>query len=300
MKFKHILVPVDFSPTALKAVDHAASIAKAFESKITLMHVKESYGHEMLILEANKDYFLNEEYDVIARNNLQKIADDVYERYGLKANLVLTAGRVSGEVSQIVDDEKVDVVVMGTHGTKGLEELLLGSNAFKVVSKVNVPVLTVRQSAENTNYGTIVMPMDNTFHSREKVAFVETIASAYQSEIIIPVFEWGLSDQQSSILKARIKQVEDYLKQNGHQCTVEFYSTGRSGDMTIDIAKNRNANLIVIMTDQEDSGFFSSSAAQKVVNHSPIPVLSITPSSLTIPDHISPYYTKSGGAFSNF
>ncbi len=293
--FNHILVPVDFSETGAAAISHAALIAKKFNSQLTLIHVKESFGQEVVLLEVNKHYFQNEEYNKIAREKLEEIAHEIFRDYNIMPKLMISSGRVATEVANIVEEEKVDMVVMGTHGTKGLEEFFLGSNAFKVVSKVNVPVLTVRPNVPHNEYQTIVMPLDNTFHTREKVIFAALFATIFKSKIIIPVFIGDLLDKEKAQLNLRVKQVENYLTNKGIQFNTQIYHTGKTSDITLDVALNSKADLIVIMTDQEEYGFFSSSAAQKVVNHSPIPVLNITPSSLKIPKHMSVFY-KGGNA----
>jgi nucleotide-binding universal stress UspA family protein len=144
MKFpriKKILVSTDFSDSSEHAVDYAAMIAKAFKADIILLHVAEAIPHNM------------PDRLVVVKGwpTLQKIAqvrlNEARKRLVAKGFMVkayLTLGTPYRDIVEKAAKEKADMIVMGTHGRRGVNHLLLGSVAEKVVRLAGCPVVTVR------------------------------------------------------------------------------------------------------------------------------------------------------------
>jgi nucleotide-binding universal stress UspA family protein len=139
-----ILVPTDFSEPAAAALKWAATLAKEFDSRIYLLHVvPEPYaypwGTELSSLPLNEILAQSEE---AARQRLGELAAET----GLPADRLSTTAIVGTPVDQVltlVKEQKIDLVVLGTHGRGLVGHLLLGSVAERVVRRSPVPVLTV-------------------------------------------------------------------------------------------------------------------------------------------------------------
>ena len=139
-----ILVPTDFSEPAHAALKWAATLAKEFDSRVYLLHVvPEPYaypwGTELSSLPLNEILAQSEE---AARQRLGELATEI----GLAADRVSATAMVGTPVDQIIStvkDEKIDLVVLGTHGRGPVGHFLLGSVAERVVRRSPVPVLTV-------------------------------------------------------------------------------------------------------------------------------------------------------------
>lgn len=139
-----ILVPTDFSEPAAAALKWATTLAREFESKIYLLHVvPEPYaypwGTELSSLPLNEILAQSEE---AARQRLGELAVET----GLPKDRVSTSAVVGTPVDQVialVKDERIDLVVLGTHGRGPVGHFLLGSVAERVVRRSPVPVLTV-------------------------------------------------------------------------------------------------------------------------------------------------------------
>lgn len=143
--FKHILVPVDGSPTAMLAVDKAAGLSKAFGSAVTLVSVVDNYPFTGL----GGDYVFGQvEYLAAATANAN--AALAKAQAALQALDVAAERRVIEEhvihdgILGAVKASGADLVVMGSHGRHGLEKLLLGSVTLRVLGRSPVPVLVVR------------------------------------------------------------------------------------------------------------------------------------------------------------
>jgi nucleotide-binding universal stress UspA family protein len=143
--FKHLLVPVDGSATAMLAVDKAAGLAKAFGSTVTLVSVVDNYPFTGL----GGDYVFGQvEYLAAATANANAALTKAQE--ALQALGVTSERRVIEEhvihdgILGAVKTVGADLIVMGSHGRHGLEKLLLGSVTLRVLGRSPVPVLVVR------------------------------------------------------------------------------------------------------------------------------------------------------------
>lgn len=143
--FSHILLPVDGSATAARAVDKALAIAEAFNSAVTLIYVIDPYvftgvGTDLSCSQA--------EYLSAATAEGSEVllqARQLFEAHGLAVNSAVVEGhavyRAILDAAQAAD---ADLIVMGSHGRRGLEKLILGSVTAQVLSHTHLSVLVVR------------------------------------------------------------------------------------------------------------------------------------------------------------
>ena len=148
MSWKTILVPHDFSASANHATAIARDEAKAHGGTIVLLHVVDlpyQLGPDAVIVpEATGAPISLKEYALqSAEAHLQDIADRL-AKDGVTATGVLKVGSPVDEINRTVDEHKIDLVVMGTHGRTGIRQLMAGSVAERVVRSSRVPVLTIR------------------------------------------------------------------------------------------------------------------------------------------------------------
>lgn len=148
MDWKTILVPHDFSASANHAAAMARDLAKLTRGRILLLHVIDlpyQMQPEMVIMPmptnapvSVRDYAL-----ATAEAHVQDLAKRLVAD-GVAASTFVRFGSPVTEILQLADDEKADVIVMGTHGRTGLRHLLIGSVAERVVRMSPHPVLTIR------------------------------------------------------------------------------------------------------------------------------------------------------------
>lgn len=137
--FKHLLVPSDFEACSRHALDRAIAMANAFSAELTLLHVWEPPVYPYVV-PASPDYVT-----VIEEAVKTKLAEEVQSAAARFPRLrsELRMGVVWKEIVAAIEALGVDLVVMGTHGRRGLEHALLGSVSEKVVRMSKVSVLTV-------------------------------------------------------------------------------------------------------------------------------------------------------------
>lgn len=289
-QIKRILVPTDFSETGLLAIEHATLMARICQAKLHLLHVVEAF--EYAISEYEPEVMVRdlEEVQEVATQKLEKIARELEKQHGIEVTTLLGNGRPAAGIEQAVTDNKIDLVIMGTHGAKGFEEYFIGSNAQKTVNAASCPVITIQTQAKNIGFSNIVMPIDNSPHSRQKVDTVIKLASYYGAKVHI----LGLMDSNEDIdirkFNIKIDAVENAFK----RAEVNYLKkTIMGSNIAVEAMKYSDyvsADLLVIMTDHEStlSGVFLGSLAKQVVNHSKVPVMSIKP-------HEGPYEDEALG-----
>lgn len=143
--FKHILVPVDGSDTSLHAVAKAAGLAKAFGSEVTAVYVLDpypftgvgadfAYGQAQYLSAATAE----------ANTALEAVKKQMDEA-GVAVKTMVGEGHAVHEgIVRVADSVGADLIVMGSHGRRGLEKLVLGSVAQRVLQTTRIPVLVVR------------------------------------------------------------------------------------------------------------------------------------------------------------
>ncbi len=141
--YQHILVPTDFSPVAERALEAAVDLALTFKSRLTLLHV----WNLPVMGYAEGLTWPIDEMKTAAERALQETRERVAQRIP-QAEAVLERGLAWERILDIVAKRDVDLVVMGTHGRRGLPRLLLGSVAEKLVRLSPVPVMTVSEGPE--------------------------------------------------------------------------------------------------------------------------------------------------------
>jgi nucleotide-binding universal stress UspA family protein len=144
-QISNILVPVDFSRASQKAMHYATHLALRLNAKLTAAHIIPSF--------MAFNYSFPQDTAEFEKNALEEtrrlLPEEIPAEYRaqLHSETIAKSGDVRDELLGIVTDNKVDLVVMGTHGRRGMERLLLGSTAESILRRVPVPVLTVSQRA---------------------------------------------------------------------------------------------------------------------------------------------------------
>jgi len=144
MQIKTILFPTDFSYGARAAMDHAISLAKDYEAKLILLYVIQDISiAEWYIPSALSVTDLVEDMRKSASREMDKWGAEVSARVKNVEKLVVR-GVPFVEIIRTAKDKNADLIVIGTHGRTGIDHMLFGSTAEKVVRKSACPVLTVR------------------------------------------------------------------------------------------------------------------------------------------------------------
>lgn len=274
-----ILTPIDFSENGQLALEHATFMARLFKADLYLLHVIENIEFAYNIYDPLLLNKQDNELEKFAIKSLNKLSKILGMENGIHVVPLVNKGRVISEILETVENYSIDIIIMGTHGTKGFNEYFVGSNAHKTVSVAPCPVITIQTNANKLGFTNIVLPIDNSIHSRQKVDFAIEIASKYGARIHI----LGLIDTDDEIEKnkfeIKIEAVKIAAKIAKLSYVVKIVKGKNIAVEAMNYSNQIKADLIVIMTDHESklNGIFLGDFAKQIVNHSKIPVLSIKP-----------------------
>ncbi len=152
---KHFLVPTDFSPYADQALTYAIELAHALDARLTLLHVFDllhvCHLTPLTVEETPFSYFdaYLQEIESDAQQQMQASLAHVH-RAGLRGDSVIVQGVVFDTIVEIARAKKADLIIMGTHGRTGVQHVLLGSVAERVVRLAPCPVLVVRRPTNDS------------------------------------------------------------------------------------------------------------------------------------------------------
>jgi len=152
-KIKKILVPIDFSNYSKNALRYAVDFAKLFKAKLYLIYVVEpmiypadfSMGQVSIpSMDVDMNERAKDELDNLAKSDITK--DAVVET-------IIKSGKPFVEINETAVEKDIDLIIISTHGHTGVEHLLFGSTAEKVVRKAPCPVLTLREPIKGFKFG---------------------------------------------------------------------------------------------------------------------------------------------------
>jgi nucleotide-binding universal stress UspA family protein len=275
-----ILVPVDFSEQSLIALEQSYNLAREYHAEITLLHVIEEAG--MLA-----KFFSSQQHDDLKKKvqkELDDLAADVEKKAKIKVNTLIAKGAVYEKIAEVAELINTTMIVMGTNGDEGKKKRFIGSNALRVVREASAPVITIKGKHHRKGCKNIVLPLDLSKETREKVTKAIELSRLFKEATIRVVSVLFTTDEfVVNRLTRQLGQVKAFLEKEGVECTAEIIK-GIKGEETLadnilEYAQKVDGDLIMIMTQQEVdfTQYFIGSSAQEIINHSKIPVLSIRP-----------------------
>jgi nucleotide-binding universal stress UspA family protein len=275
---KIILVPVDFSQQSLVALHHAEVIANTLNSDLMLLHVTGDQGIISSIFSSDDDKVRNEVW-----NRMNTLTAEVEQRSKLRVTPMVADGKIYEEVVRVAEMAGATFIVMGTNGSEGIRKRFIGSNALRVVRESRVPVISIKGQPKHDGFKRIILPLDLTKETREKVNKAIELSRYFKAEIrVVSIL---LTDDEEVInkLQLQLNQVKHFLEKAEVTCSAELIKAPENhenlGEEVVKYAQNNQGDMIMIMTQQETNftDLFVGSAAQEVINSSEIPVCSIIP-----------------------
>jgi len=272
-----ILVPVDFSKTSNRAIKHGAFIAKLCKGELTLLHVQKKELLDIILPALSiKD---PSEITKYLQKKLDDIAGIVRKECGVTIKTMMTVGNITSEIVAVAEKIKAGMILMGTQGADSENDLFLGSNAYRVLTKSAIPVMTIRSEAPKLGYRHILLPLDSSEHSRQKVNAAVQIADKFASRLHVVGILGKNEENYKYKMEVIFGQVKKMAKAKKLVCTTEMVVSADRAKKTLVCAKKVNADLIITMTDQSagPSRIILGTYAHQLINNSKIPVLSIQP-----------------------
>ncbi|HEX9757527.1 MAG TPA: universal stress protein [Nitrospiria bacterium] len=149
-KFKKILVPVDFTEYSDEAISYAELLAITFQAKILLFHVIEQFTYSVSDTIQVMDHYttLKEISEQMLENKKKQL-----KRKGIVVESMVLKGNPALEIVKYSETKRVNLIVIGSHGRTGIQHLVLGSVAERVVRMSSCPVLTIKRKKKSEGKG---------------------------------------------------------------------------------------------------------------------------------------------------
>jgi nucleotide-binding universal stress UspA family protein len=280
----NILVTTDFSQVSKAALPYAIALARQYEGRIVVAHAlrpepRLSVPVDPLPVEADPAWLEAE----------GKLADFALgNTLGMRpAEMLLGRGDVWSVVSDIIQQNEIDLVVTGTHGRQGLKRLVLGSEAEKIYRRATCPVLTIGPqvpplSGTNWKLNTILFPTDGSEASLSALPYALSLAEENEAHLIflqlmpLAPSEFQESDEASAreVLRGLVPAEAEAWCKPEFVARFEFPVEG-----ILRLAKERNADLIVMGVRKSGETAMQEHLpwpiASQVVAQAPCPVLTV-------------------------
>lgn len=270
-----IVAGVDFSDNSINCLEHALTIARKASADVLMVWVNIPSMTKNLLSEKNTDInqVISEKFDELVKKYQPTLPDS-------KIEYTIRRGKVYKEIANLAKEREADLILVGTHGTSGYDPFWIGSNANKLISIAPCPVITIRLGVDvQRNLTKIVLPIDDSPETRQKVAITTDIAAYFHAEVMILAVYTSSVDHYRNLIDSYCEQVVKHFIKFNIRHSLHSVEAGNVTKATIEFAVAQEANLIAIMTEQTTSAMnlWLGPFAQQMVNQSPIPVLSVHP-----------------------
>jgi nucleotide-binding universal stress UspA family protein len=271
---KNLIVPVDFSVESLNGLKMALLFSKKTRVNIQMIYVLPKTT-DMDQAAVDKDMHTSEErFKKIIQEYSPQVGNDSILGY------LINRGRIYQEVVSQAENMPDSVICASTHGASGFQELFIGSNAFRIISATDKPVITLRKNSCPETISRIVLPIDMSVDSRQKVPFTLELARLFGAEVHVVGIHTLRGFGNRRKIRSYISQVASYVEEKVPCETNEVF-----GDNVVELINNYaqavKADLISITTERPSGiSLVIGNTVHQILNKAEIPVLCLTPKNI--------------------
>lgn len=272
-----IIVPFDFTEVAEYAVNHAAGIAKQKGWVVQLLHIVNKDTRTLLNV-----YKVTDE---IVEEKLKEKAEEFSNKYGVPFKYEAREGSIFTDIAKAAEEVNAEYIVMGTHGKQGIQHIF-GSYAHKVITSTRIPLIVVHKREFRDGYSKIVIPIDDTLESRQKIKWAINIGQQFGAKIYIKAMY--INDElYKAKIRAVLNKIVQVFEKNGVQYEAELLpETGSFAKQLIGYSKKIDADMLLIMTNTDSSivpNFILNPWDEQIIfNEADIPVMAVNPRDINI------------------
>ncbi|MDN4165379.1 universal stress protein [Cytophagales bacterium LB-30] len=257
-----ILCPIDFSPTALNALEYAVKLGEGLHATLTLLYVLSEEEFNKVLVDKESSF---EDWKEQEEARLCALCDEinaVSQKKGLvKADYMIKVGELTEGVSSLAKADHYKLIVMGTGGASDLKKVYWGSNTIKVVNKSNIPVLCIPHTAKFAGFRKVVYATNYDKHDKEAIAELVTLSVPFDSIVqVVHVFAEATVEKKKihHDFSEEMKSFVGYHKLR----FAEVQGEDRVSLVLDEYMKTENGEVLSLMTIQR--GFFENLFHQSV------------------------------------
>jgi nucleotide-binding universal stress UspA family protein len=277
---------MDFQKQALLALEQSYNLARMIKAEIVLLYVHEQSGIFTGLFNNDQNNEILSKID----EKLAELAGKASLSSGLHITYRLEKGRTYSKIVDVAKEIQAQYIILGTYSSEEdeLPGLRVGANTSRVIRSATCPVITLNAKQLYHGCRNILLPLDLTKETRQKVTSCIEIAKIYGAGIKVVSALWSKNDPAiTGRLYQQGEQVTNFVTMAGIACSFEVIES-LGGEKTLvpsilNYAKQQgDIDLIIILTQQEIGivEYFVGSHAQEFIRLSDIPVMSIIPKEL--------------------
>lgn len=270
---KRILVPIDFSEQAERAIESAAQIAAKTQAEIYLLHMIDLPADEN-DLEAHGDTSSPAKLLYLRKvhERIQELMDTKVLQ-GIKIHEEVRFHKTFSGILNYSKELAIDLIVMGSQGATGLKEMLIGSNTEKVVRNSDVPVLVVKKGMDKTGLTKLVFASNFSDEIKPSFGRFLKFASIFNAEVHLLFVNTVYNFESTQKTSKRLREfITDF---DMPKYSLNIYNDTSIENGILHFSKELKADLIVLNTHQRSglTSLFNESISEDLVNHALKPVI---------------------------
>jgi nucleotide-binding universal stress UspA family protein len=272
---KKILVPTDFSACASAAENYAFLLAKKADAELVFLHIITTPVDWSKLNKEQEELFPDTKKAIAeAKIKLNELVKKAMQQ-GILSSKLLIYNNGNVKIHEFVTSEKIDLVVMGSHGQYGFKDHILGTNTYSMLRRSKVPVIVVKEKTEKTKLNTLVVATNLREETGTSFRLIEKMTEALGAKIHMvyvntPTYFLETNDILN-LGKEYLKEFANY----GHEINVIDAFKEERG--ILQFAANLNADGIAVVTAGKSDlmQYFSPSITENLISMTDLPVISI-------------------------
>ena len=272
---KKILVPLDFSEESKRALTFAVELAQKASSELVLLHIVE-YPVGASVDPTGINYYSLDPalMDVIKKNAQEKMSEVASQRVPteLKVQQLIQMGDPFLGINGAIEDEAVELVVIGSKGATGLKEVLVGSNAEKVIRHARCPVITVKKPVTVAEISNIAFASDFTDGQEDLILKLKQLQHFFHATLHLVKINTPNNFERDTLTKELMRDFASHHMLENY--TLNIFNDLYEDEGLIYFAKEIDADMIAIGTHGRTgiAHLMAGSIAEDVANHAKRPI----------------------------
>ena len=258
-----ILVTVDFTPTAEKAIALAGNIAKTRGDEIVLLHIFEAMHMGEKAAQAMK---FSPIYKALV-NDLEDLCEKTRNVYGIKVSFIIKDGDIFEHISQSAKEINCSLVVMGVHGLKGIQKIT-GSYAAQIIAQCTHPFLTIQQNGMPELSGNMLVYTNERTITADKQKWISDFASKFALNVVL-IVSTQAGSHMASIMNQNREEFKTLLNNANVSCEL---SEADNADEVLAAAGSHKPSIIVLIKETSETEF-TEDEIKLLYNSSQIPLM---------------------------
>lgn len=271
-EIKTILVPIDFTEKSKNALKVAAKMAVRHEAMLIIAHMVHTY---YLIDRGGKQVIGSQTVQENATridHKLNRLKNSLAEKYNIEIETKICNENIVDSINNCIQEDDVDIVVMGTSGKQKMKQFILGSNSYSVLLHANCSVLLVPEKFKKTTFKKILFPVRVKYELDQKANLSVLLADKNNGSINL--LGVGDLDKMVTVKKAYV-EIKKNLMLKSANYESEFQLAHDNAELIAQAANLKKSDIILLADQDEDSwkSFMADNFFKKIINATDIPLL---------------------------